>query len=86
MHTDPAHGAAGPFGSVIASGWQVAILSMRVFIDAGGYSGEGIKTGLYRIRSHEGATGTISFDKDGAVTLPVTFKMVKDGKLVPYRD
>ena len=37
MHTDPAYGAAGPFGSVIASGWQVAILSMRVFIDAGGY-------------------------------------------------
>jgi len=37
MHVDPAHGAAGPFGSVIASGWQVAILSMRVFIDAGGY-------------------------------------------------
>jgi acyl dehydratase len=37
MHTDPAHGAAGPFGSVIASGWQVAILSMRVFIESGGY-------------------------------------------------
>jgi acyl dehydratase len=37
MHTDPAYGAAGPFGSVIASGWQVAILAMRVFIDAGGY-------------------------------------------------
>jgi branched-chain amino acid transport system substrate-binding protein len=55
-------------------------------IEAGGYSGEGIKTGLYRIRGHEGATGTITFDKDGAVTLPVTFKMVRDGKLVPYRD
>ena len=37
MHVDPAHGAAGPFGSIIASGWQVAILSMRVFIAAGGY-------------------------------------------------
>jgi acyl dehydratase len=37
MHVDPAHGAAGPFGSIIASGWQVAILSMRVFIEAGGY-------------------------------------------------
>ena len=37
MHVDPAYGAAGPFGSIIASGWQVAILSMRVFIEAGGY-------------------------------------------------
>ena len=37
MHVDPAYGAAGAFGSIIASGWQVAILSMRVFIDAGGY-------------------------------------------------
>lgn len=37
MHVDPAYGAAGAFGSIIASGWQVALLSMRVFIDAGGY-------------------------------------------------
>jgi len=37
MHTDLEHGAASPFGSIIASGWQVALLSMRVFIDAGGY-------------------------------------------------
>jgi acyl dehydratase len=37
MHVDPAYGAAGAFGSIIASGWQVAILSMRVFIEAGGY-------------------------------------------------
>jgi acyl dehydratase len=37
MHTDLEYGAASPFGSIIASGWQVAILSMRVFIAAGGY-------------------------------------------------
>jgi acyl dehydratase len=37
MHTDPGYGAASAFGSIIASGWQVAILSMRVFIAAGGY-------------------------------------------------
>ena len=37
MHVDPAYGAAGAFGSIIASGWQVALLSMRVFIEAGGY-------------------------------------------------
>ena len=37
MHTDPAHGAAGPFGSIIASGWQVASRAMTEFIRAGGY-------------------------------------------------
>jgi branched-chain amino acid transport system substrate-binding protein len=55
-------------------------------IEAGGYSGEGIKNGLYRIRNHEGVSGTITFDKDGAVTLPATFKTIKDGKFAPYRD
>lgn len=37
MHTDPVHAAKGPFGSVIASGFQIAALSMKVFIEAGGY-------------------------------------------------
>jgi acyl dehydratase len=37
MHTDPEYGARSQFGSIIASGWQVALLSMRVFIEAGGY-------------------------------------------------
>jgi len=37
MHTDPVAAAAGRFGGLIASGWQVAALSMRLFIEAGGY-------------------------------------------------
>lgn len=37
MHTDPAAAAAGRFGGLIASGWQVAALSMRLFIQSGGY-------------------------------------------------
>lgn len=37
MHTDPAHGAASAFGSIIASGWQVASRAMTEFIRAGGY-------------------------------------------------
>ena len=45
MHTDPAQAAAGRFGSVIASGWQIAALSMRVFVEAGGY-GETPMVGL----------------------------------------
>ena len=37
MHTDPVAAAEGRFGGLIASGWQVAALSMRLFIQAGGY-------------------------------------------------
>ena len=37
MHTDAAKAAAGPFGALIASGWQVAAISWREFHRAGGY-------------------------------------------------
>lgn len=37
MHTDPEYAATGRFGTVIASGWQIAALSMRLFIEGGGY-------------------------------------------------
>src|SRR5690606_7843271 len=37
IHTDPEQAAAGRFGSVIASGWQIAALSMRLFVESGGY-------------------------------------------------
>jgi acyl dehydratase len=33
MHTDPALAAKGPFGEVIASGWQTISLMMRLFVD-----------------------------------------------------
>ena len=33
MHTDPAAAAAGPFGGLIASGWQTGALMMRMFAD-----------------------------------------------------
>lgn len=37
FHVDPAAAARGPFGGLIASGWQVAALSMRLFLEAGGH-------------------------------------------------
>lgn len=37
MHVDTDAAAQGRFGGLIASGWQVAALSMRLFIAAGGY-------------------------------------------------
>ena len=37
MHIDPDYAATGRFGTVIASGWQIAALSMRLFVEGGGY-------------------------------------------------
>lgn len=39
MHTDPHYAGRGPFEGLVASGWHVAALSMRVFVQAGGYGG-----------------------------------------------
>lgn len=55
-------------------------------IELGAYSGEGIKNGLYQIKNYEGWLGTITFDKDGAVSLPVVMKTIKDGKLLLYQE
>lgn len=37
MHTDPVRAASGPFQGLVASGWHVAALSMRAFVQYGGY-------------------------------------------------
>ena len=37
MHTDPVLAAEGPFGGLVASGWLIAAISVRVFVQAGGY-------------------------------------------------
>ena len=37
MHTDPHYAGRGPFQGLVASGWHIAALSMRVFVQAGGY-------------------------------------------------
>src|SRR5262245_57316526 len=37
IHVDPDAAKDGPFGGIIASGWQIAALSMRLFVEAGGY-------------------------------------------------
>jgi acyl dehydratase len=37
FHVDPEAAKNGPFGGIIASGWQIAALSMRLFIEAGGH-------------------------------------------------
>ncbi len=46
MHIDPAWAATGPFGEVIASGWQTVTVMMRLFVDhylpKGGLAAPGI--------------------------------------------
>jgi acyl dehydratase len=37
IHVDPDAAKDGPFGGIIASGWQIAALSMRLFVEAGGH-------------------------------------------------
>jgi acyl dehydratase len=39
MHTDAEAAARGPFGSLVASGWHIAALTVRAFVEAGGYGG-----------------------------------------------
>ncbi len=35
MHTDAVRAASGPFKSLVASGWHVASLSMKLFVESG---------------------------------------------------
>lgn len=64
MHTDPVAARSGPFGGLVASGWQVAALSMRLFIQAGGYGktpvvGMGIEELRWRKPVRPGDTLTV---------------------------
>lgn len=37
IHCDAVAASAGRFGGLIASGWHIATLAMRLFVEAGGY-------------------------------------------------
>lgn len=47
-------------------------------------SGTEIKNYLYTIKNFPGASGEISFNKKGAVVMPLQIKTVKEGKFVKY--
>lgn len=42
IHLDPAAAAAGPFGGLIASGFQTIALSFRLFLDTGALAGSSL--------------------------------------------
>lgn len=37
MHTDPAAAERSPFQGLVASGWHIASMAMRAFVQSGGY-------------------------------------------------
>jgi acyl dehydratase len=39
IHLDRDAAVNGPFGGIIASGWQIAALSMKLFVEAGAHGG-----------------------------------------------
>lgn len=53
-------------------------------IKRGGYTSEGIKNSLYRIRDFPGVSGLTTFDENGDVIKPIILKTVKDGKFVIF--
>jgi branched-chain amino acid transport system substrate-binding protein len=62
-----------------ANGYD-AVYLIKVAIEKGGYNGEMIKDELYKINNYHGANGTISFDKNGDVIMPLAFKEMQNGK------
>ncbi len=54
-------------------------------IEQGGYTSEGIKAALYKVKDFQGVSGTTTIQPNGMPVKPVYFKVVKDGKWVDYR-
>ncbi|MFH1358278.1 MAG: ABC transporter substrate-binding protein [archaeon] len=47
---------------------------------------ECIKNELFKIKNHQGISGEISFDENGDVLREFELKIVKNGKIIPYKD
>jgi len=54
-------------------------------IQNGGYSADGIKKALYKVKDYPGVTGRTTFDQDGMAVKPVNFTILKNGKFVPFK-
>jgi len=53
-------------------------------IEKGGYSSNGIKDALEKIRNYPGVSGATTFDNERAVAKPVILKIVQHGQFVRY--
>lgn len=61
-----------------------AVFLVKLSIENGGYTSDGIKEALYKIKDYHGVDGTITFDKNGDVIKVLTIKTVRDGQFVVY--
>lgn len=61
-----------------------AVYLVKMAIEKGGYTGDGIKNALYQIKNYKGVNGTLTFDKNGDVVKPLMFKTISKGKYIPY--
>jgi branched-chain amino acid transport system substrate-binding protein len=61
-----------------------ALMIVAEMIDKYGYNVEKIKDGLYKIKNYHGASGVLSFDKNGDVHKPIIIKKIENGRFVRY--
>lgn len=69
-------------GEVFAATAYDAVYILKKAIEDGGYTADGIKNSLYKIRDFPGITGLTTFDKNGDVMKPVSVKIVEDQKFM----
>jgi branched-chain amino acid transport system substrate-binding protein len=59
----------------------LATVMRQSISESGQYSGEAIKSGLYRVKGYKGLSGNISIDSNGDVEdRPMEFRVVRNGK------
>lgn len=69
---------------MISANAHDALMLLDYCFEKTGIEVEKVKACLYSIKSLEGASGTITFDKNGDVTKPLIVKTVKNWKFVKY--
>jgi len=70
-------------GMYAANAYDAAILVIRA-IEEKGYNSDGIKQYLYSIKDFDGASGTITFDRNGDTSQPPKIMIIREGKIVPF--
>jgi branched-chain amino acid transport system substrate-binding protein len=65
-----------------AEGYDVIMLIVNILNASPAMTADALKDGLYKTQNYAGASGTISFDRNGDVTKPMAIKQIKDLKPV----
>jgi branched-chain amino acid transport system substrate-binding protein len=62
-----------------------AVMLAAKAIQEGGYTADGIRAALHRVRDYAGVSGETTFDRNGDVVKPIWFKTIRNGRFVPYQ-